>query len=88
VCKVYLAWWNADPRSWHLVVVLLYLSDGNWREVGMAGYISTSGLRIPPCFEQARVTTESGEEASVLSWAERLQDGELQDRGPVSDLFP
>lgn len=77
VGQVYHAWWDADPRSWYLVVILPYLGDGDWEEVGITGNLFTSGLKkeIPNCFKVVKVTTDSGKEASRLTWAEGYQDG-------------
>lgn len=83
---VYRAWWHVDPRSWYLVVILPYLGDGDWERIGIAGNLFTSGLSpIPDCFKKVKVTTDSGEETSVLRWAEGFQDG-----GPRTGdrLFP
>lgn len=77
VGEVYQAWWEAEPRSWYLVVILPYSGDGDWKEVGVTGNLFTSGLRkeIPNCFKVDKVTTGSGEGASRLTWAEGYQDG-------------
>lgn len=77
VGEVYYAWWDAEPRSWYLVVILPYLGDVGWKEVGIAGSLFTSGLKtaIPNCFKVARIPTNSGQEALRLIWAEGYQDG-------------
>ncbi|KAI7783335.1 hypothetical protein LA080_011894 [Diaporthe eres] len=77
VGEIYHAWWDAEPRSWYLVVILPYLGDGDWKEVGLTGNLFTSGLRkeIPNCFKVVKVTTDSGKEALRLTWAEGYQDG-------------
>lgn len=77
VGEVYHAWWDAEPRSWYLVVILPYLGDGDWEEVGITGNLFTSGLKkeIPNCFKVVKVTTDSGKEALRLTWAEGYQDG-------------
>lgn len=77
VGEVYHAWWENEPRSWYLVVILPYLGDGDWKEVGITGNLFTSGLKkeIPNCFKVVKVTTDSGKEALRLTWAEGYQDG-------------
>ncbi|KAG6363621.1 hypothetical protein INS49_008722 [Diaporthe citri] len=77
VGEVYHAWWDAEPRSWYPVVILPYLGDGDWKEVGITGNLFTSGLKkeIPNCFKVVKATTDSGKEASRLTWAEGYQDG-------------
>ena len=71
------AWWDAEPRSWYLVVILPYSGDGDWRKVGITGNLFNSGLKnaIPNCFKVARIPTNSGQEALRLLWAEGYQDG-------------
>lgn len=75
VGQIYHAWWDSN-ESWFSVVVLPYLGDGNWKEVGITGNLFSSALRndIPGCFKRAKVTTDSGEDVSKLMWAEGYQD--------------
>lgn len=77
VGKVYYAWWDSEPTSWYMVVILPYLGDGDWKEVGITGNLFTSGLRkeIPNCFKVTKVNTDCGKEALRLTWAEGYQDG-------------
>lgn len=77
VGEVYHAWWDDEPGSWYSVVILPYLGDGDWKEVGITGNLFTSGLKkeIPNCFKVTKVTTDYGKEALRLTWAKGYQDG-------------
>lgn len=77
VGEIYHTWWDGETRSWYLAVILPYLGDGDWTELGITGNLFTSGLRneIPNCFNVAKVATDAGQDAFRLSWAKGYQDG-------------
>ncbi|KAL1846971.1 hypothetical protein Daus18300_014101 [Diaporthe australafricana] len=77
VGEVYQAWWDSEPRSWYLVVVLPYFGSGDWEEIGIRGNLFTSGLakEIPSCFKIVKVAKDSGGNALRLTWAKGYEDG-------------
>jgi hypothetical protein len=72
VGEVYYAWWDFHPSGWYLVVVLPYLGDGDWKEVGITGNLFNSGLRdnIPECFN----VLQDSKKEERLAWAEGYED--------------
>lgn len=83
VGEVYQAFWDAEPRSWYLAVVLPYSGSGDWKEIGIRGNLFTSGLaeEIPSCFKVVKVAKDSEEKAPRLTWAKGYEDGGPHVRG-------